>query len=218
MPHDSPGEKGAGLGNNPGDSSFCGQAEPNRGKIRFAVAGSRIFLSGKPLHDFGRDVLQAAIELNAGLAKTRPIEAMLLHVFAHGIIVSFFTAMFEEQAAADERMAQVAGHRAQGDFFGIAGVVAAAFGMRQSHIAADRRSAVPRASSSIGVPSRYRPAFTSISWLRSLKRPLLVISLMVGTNGKFVMEPLPVVNRMRLQPAPTWPAMLSRSLPGLSMK
>ena len=49
-------------------------------------------------------------------------------------------------------------------------------------------------------------------------RPELVISLIVGTNGKFVIDPLPVVNRIKLHPAPTCPAMLSRSFPGLSMK
>ena len=27
-----------------------------------------------------------------------------------------------------------------------------------------------------------------------------------GTNGKFVTEPLPVTKRIRLQPAPIWPA------------
>jgi len=33
----------------------------------------------------------------------------------------------------------------------------------------------------------------------------------VGTNGKFVTDPLPVTKRKRLQPAPTCPAMPSRS-------
>jgi hypothetical protein len=41
---------------------------------------------------------------------------------------------------------------------------------------------------------------------------------MVGTNGKLVIEPLPVVKRIMLQPEATWPAMLSRSLPGEFMK
>ena len=47
---------------------------------------------------------------------------------------------------------------------------------------------------------------------------MVVTNLSVGTNGKLVIEPLPVVKKIRLQPAPTWPAMDSRSLPGLSMK
>ncbi len=46
---------------------------------------------------------------------------------------------------------------------------------------------------------------------------MVVTILMVGTNGKLVIEPLPVVNVIRLQPAATWPATDSRSLPGLSM-
>jgi hypothetical protein len=41
---------------------------------------------------------------------------------------------------------------------------------------------------------------------------------MVGTKGKLVIEPLPVVKKIMLAPAATCPATLSRSLPGLSMK
>ena len=42
----------------------------------------------------------------------------------------------------------------------------------------------------------------------------MVVILRVGTNGKLVIEPLPVTNRIRLQPAPTCPAIPSKSLPG----
>ena len=41
---------------------------------------------------------------------------------------------------------------------------------------------------------------------------------MVGTKGKLVIEPLPVVKKMMFPPEAPYPATLSRSLPGLSMK
>ena len=52
----------------------------------------------------------------------------------------------------------------------------------------------------------------------SLKRPVVDTTLTVGTKGKFVIAPLPVVNAITLQPAATCPATDSRSLPGESMK
>ena len=47
---------------------------------------------------------------------------------------------------------------------------------------------------------------------------MVVTNLTVGTNGKLVIEPLPVTKKITLEPEATWPATLSRSLPGLSMK
>jgi hypothetical protein len=47
---------------------------------------------------------------------------------------------------------------------------------------------------------------------------VVVTNLSVGTNGKLVIDPFPVVKKIRLQPLATWPATDSRSLPGLSMK
>ena len=58
----------------------------------------------------------------------------------------------------------------------------------------------------------------SISCFSSRWRCVVVVIFSVGTNGKFVIEPLPVTNRIRLQPEATCPAMPSRSLPGLFMK
>ncbi len=43
-------------------------------------------------------------------------------------------------------------------------------------------------------------------------------NLIVGTKGKLVIDPFPVTKKMTLLPEATCPAMLSRSLPGLSMK
>src|SRR5687768_14611022 len=75
-----------------------------------------------------------------------------------------------------------------------------------------------RPKSSSGSPSWYRPALKSISLRTSSNRAVVVITLIVGTNGKFVIDPFPVANKIMLQPAATCPAMLSKSLPGLSMK
>ena len=47
---------------------------------------------------------------------------------------------------------------------------------------------------------------------------MVVTTFMVGTKGKLVMEPLPVVKKTAFAPVATCPATLSRSLPGLSMK
>ena len=70
----------------------------------------------------------------------------------------------------------------------------------------------------MGVPSRYAPAFTSISFDNISYRSVVVTILIVGTKGKLVMEPLPVTKKIMLEPDATCPAMLSKSLPGLSMK
>ena len=70
---------------------------------------------------------------------------------------------------------------------------------------------------SILVPSWNKPALTSMSLRMCSKRPLVVTTLRVGTNGKLVIAPLPVEKAIALQPHATCPAMLSRSLPGESM-
>jgi hypothetical protein len=80
------------------------------------------------------------------------------------------------------------------------------------------RSNVSAVRSAIDVPVRYLPASTSISACSRSYRALVVTNFSVGTNGKFVIEPLPVVKKIRLQPLATSPATDSRSFPGLSMK
>lgn len=46
----------------------------------------------------------------------------------------------------------------------------------------------------------YRPALTSISSDSMSKRPEVVTNFSVGTNGKFVIEPLPVMKKMIFAP------------------
>ncbi len=58
----------------------------------------------------------------------------------------------------------------------------------------------------LGALDLARCPLKSISLRTSSKRAVVVMTLIVGTNGKLVIEPLPVEKRIMLQPAATWPA------------
>mmetsp|Transcript_17719 Transcript_17719/g.45672 ORF Transcript_17719/g.45672 Transcript_17719/m.45672 type:complete len:217 (-) Transcript_17719:197-847(-) len=79
------------------------------------------------------------------------------------------------------------------------------------------KSSLPRAA--MAMPSSWkRPALKSMSCSSNLYRSVVVMIFCVGTKGKFVMEPLPVMKKITLQPDATCPAMDSRSFPGESRK
>mmetsp|Transcript_35441 Transcript_35441/g.105918 ORF Transcript_35441/g.105918 Transcript_35441/m.105918 type:complete len:200 (-) Transcript_35441:652-1251(-) len=64
------------------------------------------------------------------------------------------------------------------------------------------KSRSPR--SSMETPSSWNwPALKSMSRSRSRCRSVVVMILIVGTNGKFVMDPLPVTKKIALQPQAT---------------
>src|SRR6267143_1951471 len=67
-----------------------------------------IAIRKKPTHNFVGDLIQAAIELHAGAAEAGVINPLFFKEFAHRIVVRLFAAMFEQQCAANERMAEVA--------------------------------------------------------------------------------------------------------------
>ena len=83
-------------------------------------------------------------------------------------------------------------------------------------------------------PARWRLHLVSLVWTslfallvlggvlwvtRRATRILPMLATAAEKIGNFgVTEPLPVTKKIMLQPDATWPAMLSRSLPGLSMK
>ena len=64
---------------------------------------------------------------------------------------------------------------------------------------------------------RVVPALKSMSAPTNWYLRVVVMILAVGTKGWLVTAPLPVVNAIKLQPLAVWPAVDSKSFPGLSM-